>query len=110
MNPFAYRYYQADEMLLGKSMKDWTRFAVCYWHSFCGTGSDPFGTGTLEHPWMKTDHDKPLLQAQHKADAAFELISKLGLGYYTFHDRDIAPEGRTIDETNANLQSMAGTF
>lgn len=107
-NPFAYRWYNPDEKVLGKRMEDWLRFAVCYWHTFRGAGADPFGPGTMERPWE--DGSDSLEMALKRADVAFDFVEKLGLKFYTFHDRDVAPEGRTVSETNKNLWKVAKRF
>jgi xylose isomerase len=103
-DPLAYRHYDKDRVVLGKRMEDHLRFAVCYWHSFCWTGLDPFGGQTFERPWFQGG--APLELARQKADAAFELFSKLGVPYYTFHDRDVAPEGATPRESRENFLRM----
>lgn len=103
-DPLAYRHYDKDRVVLGKRMEDHLRFAVCYWHSFCWTGLDPFGGQTFERPWFQGG--APLELARQKADAAFELFSKLGVPYYTFHDRDVAPEGATPRESRENFLCM----
>lgn len=104
-NPLAFRYYNADEQILGKTMKDWLRFSVAFWHSFKGDGSDPFGSGTKAWPW---NADKDPLQAAFKAmHANFELMSKLGIDRWCFHDRDIAPLGKDLAETNKFLDLVA---
>lgn len=101
----AYRYYDADQVVLGKPLKDHLRFAVAYWHSLAMNGSDPFGAPTINRPWMgRTD---ALQAARDKADAAFELFRVLDLPFYTFHDRDIAPEGETLKESLANFHTIA---
>ncbi len=102
-NPLAFRYYQKDKTVLGKKMQDQMRFAVCYWHTFCGSGADPFGGGTFERPWFAGD---PMAAAKMKAENAFEFIQKLGVPYYCFHDRDVAPEGATPKESLENLKVM----
>lgn len=107
-NPFAYRYYNADEKILGKTMADWLRFAVCYWHTFRGTGADPFGPGTIRHPWE--DGTDSVDMALKRAEVVFDFISKLGLPFYCFHDRDVAPEGANVRETNKNLWAVAKRF
>lgn len=99
-----FKYYNCDEVVLGKPMKDWLRFSVCFWHSFRGVGSDPFGFATIERPW--DDGSESLENAERRMRAAFEFLSKLGVSYWTFHDRDIAPEGETLEQTNANLDVM----
>jgi xylose isomerase len=103
-NPLSYKFYDRNKLVLGKTMHDHLRFAVCYWHSFCGTGSDPFGDGTRDFPWDSAA--TPLDRAKQKLDAAFEFISKLGVPYYCFHDRDIAPAGATVGESEKNLQTL----
>lgn len=103
-NPLAYKYYNPDQVVAGKTMKDHLRFAVAYWHSLCGSGADPFGPGTKVFPWM-TSNDT-LQSAKDKMDAAFELISKLNIPYYCFHDFDLIAEGKTIAESEKNLQSI----
>lgn len=100
-NPLAFRHYDADKVVLGKRMEDHLRFAVCYWHSFCGTGSDPFGPGVFERPWF--GGGDLLALAEVKLDAAFDFFARLGAPYFCFHDRDIAPEGATLAESNDNL-------
>ena len=100
----SFKFYDPEKQLLGKSMKDHLRFAVCYWHSFCGTGSDPFGSGTRDFPWDAAS--TPMDKAKLKLDAAFEFITKLGAPFYCFHDRDIAPDGATVAESEKNLQAV----
>jgi xylose isomerase len=106
--PFAYRWYDKDRIVLGKRMEEQLRFAVCYWHSFVGGGTDPFGDAVFKRPWH--DSDDPMQQALHKADVAFELFSKLDVPFFTFHDRDIAPEGSTLAESNDNVRRIAGAL
>jgi xylose isomerase len=103
--PLSYKVYQPDRVVLGKRMEDHLRVAVCLWHSFNWPGSDVFGTGTFDRPWLDARLE-PMLAARAKLDAAFEFIEKLGVPFYTFHDRDIAPEGRTFAESRANLDAM----
>ncbi len=104
-NPLAFRWYDKDRVVLGKRMEDHLRFAVCYWHSFCWNGFDPFGyDGTFQRPWHKITN--PMEAAYAKADAAFEFFAKLGAPYYCFHDRDVAPEGATPRESVDNLHRM----
>lgn len=103
-NPLSFKFYDPNKVVLGKTMKDHLRFAVCYWHSFCGTGSDPFGSATQVFPWDAAS--TPMDKAKLKLDAAFEFITKLGAPFYCFHDRDIAPEGSTVAETEKNLQTI----
>jgi xylose isomerase len=103
-NHLAFKYYQEDKVIAGKTMKDHFRFAVAYWHSFCNKNSDPFGTGTRTFPWDKTSD--PLENAKHRVDAAFEFFTKLGVPYYCFHDRDLAPEGSSVAKSEKNLQEI----
>jgi xylose isomerase len=103
-NPLSFKFYDPDKKVLGKSMKEHLRFAVCYWHSFCGTGSDPFGDGTRDFPWDTAS--TPIDKAKQKLDAAFEFVTKLGVPFYCFHDRDIAPAGNTVAESEKNLQTL----
>ncbi len=105
-NPFAFKHYNKDEQVMGKRMEDHLRFAVCYWHNFCWPGSDVFGAGTLDRPWIREGGDQMAL-AKQKADVAFEFISKLDVPYYCFHDRDVAPEGSTLAESNRYFHEMA---
>jgi len=104
-NPLAFKHYNADEIVEGKTMKDHLRFAVVYWHTFRGTGSDPFGAGTMQRPW--DDGSASVSNAQNRARVAFEFISKLGAPYYCWHDRDVAPEGKSLAETNKNFDAVA---
>jgi xylose isomerase len=103
-NPLAFRWYNESEVVEGKTMKDQLRFAVVYWHTFRGTGSDPFGAGTMVRPW--DDGSDSVENAQNRARAAFEFIEKLGAPYYAFHDRDVAPEGATLAESNKNFDAV----
>ncbi|XP_076593593.1 uncharacterized protein LOC143324762 [Chaetodon auriga] len=98
-----FKHYHAEEVLMGRKMEDWLRFSVCYWHSFCGTGADPFGSPTLHRPW---NEGTPMESAKKRLRAAFEFFTKLGVKYYTFHDRDMAPEGSTLEESNRNLDEI----
>lgn len=104
-NPLAFRWYDRDRRIMGKRMEDHLRFAVCYWHTFCWPGTDPFGGESLDRTWMG-DGDAMTL-AELKLDVAFEFFSKLGVPFFTFHDRDMAPEGDTPAESNRNLAAMA---
>lgn len=103
-NPLAFRWYNADEKVEGKTMRDHMRFSVVYWHTFRGTGSDPFGSATMQRPWE--DGTDSVDNAIRRARVAFEFIQKLGAPYYAFHDRDIAPEGNTLAESNKNLDAV----
>jgi xylose isomerase len=101
----AYRVYEPDRVVLGKRMEDHLRIAVCYWHSFASPGSDIFGQGTFDRPWLDPGAD-PMQAAKHKMDAAFEFFAKLGTPFFCFHDFDIAPAGATFAETKRNLETM----
>lgn len=103
-NPLAFTYYDEDRIVAGKTMKEHFRFAIAYWHSFCNENSDPFGTGTRHFPWDSSDN--PMDNAKQRLDAAFEFFTKLGTPFYCFHDRDLAPEGSTISESEKNLMEM----
>lgn len=103
-SPLAYRHYNPDEKVLGKTMRDHLRMAVCYWHTYCWTGSDVFGASTFKRPWHTGSDEMQLAQA--KADAAFELTSKLNLPFYCFHDIDVSPEGKSIREYTDNFARM----
>ncbi len=103
-NPLAFKWYNEDQIVAGKTMKDHFRFAVAYWHTFCGDGTDPFGGATINYPW-KDDSDA-ITKGKHKMDAAFEFISKLGIPFYCFHDFDIVPEGASITESDKNIQAL----
>lgn len=103
-NPLAFTHYDENKVVAGMTMKDHFRFAVAYWHSFCNENGDPFGTGTRDFPWNKSLD--PLENAKFRLEAAFELITKLGVPYYCFHDRDLAPEGKTVTESENNLSEL----
>lgn len=103
-NPLAFRHYNPEEVIEGRSMQDWLRFAVCYWHTFRGDGTDPFGAATLQRPW--DDGSNSVDNALKRVDVAFEFMSKLGAPFYCFHDRDVAPEGSSLAETNRNLDAI----
>jgi xylose isomerase len=104
-NPLSFKVYQPERVVLGKRMEDHLRIAVCLWHSFNWPGSDVFGLGTFQRPWMDPRLE-PMLAARAKLEAAFEFLGKLGVPFYCFHDRDIAPEGRSFAESRANLEAM----
>ncbi|MDZ4817837.1 MAG: xylose isomerase [Planctomycetota bacterium] len=104
-NPLAFKEYNESEMIEGKSMKDHFRFSVAYWHTFRGMGSDPFGPGTAVRPWEGPEDN--VENAVNRTKVAFEFIEKLGVPYYCFHDRDVAPEGKTLAESNKNLDAVA---
>jgi xylose isomerase len=103
-NPLAFRYYDPDRVVLGKRLEEHLRVAVCYWHTFAWPGSDVFGAGTFDRPWFKVAN--AVEAAELKLKAAFEFFEKLGVPFFTFHDRDIAPEGATLRESHANLDRL----
>ena len=103
-NPLAFRYYDENKVIEGKKMKDHLRFAVAYWHSFCGEGGDPFGPGTRKLQWNKKN--EAIAKAKDKMDAAFEFITKLGIPYYCFHDIDLVDEGDSISEYESRLRTI----
>ncbi len=103
-NPLAYKYYNPDEVIAGKKMSEHMKFAMSYWHTMVAEGSDMFGVGTLKKDYGSSD---PMESARNKALAAFELMDKLGIEYYCFHDRDIAPEGASLAESNARLDEIS---
>jgi xylose isomerase len=104
-DPLTYRVYQPDRLVLGKRMEDHLRIAVCLWHSFAWPGSDVFGAGTFDRPWLDARLD-PMIAARARLDAAFEFLTKLGVPYFCFHDRDVSPEGATARETQALLDQV----
>lgn len=104
-NPLAFRWYDADRVVGDKTMAEHLRFAVCYWHSFCWDGSDIFGAGTLDRPWIQSPGDE-IEAAKFKMSVAFEFFEKLGAPFWSFHDHDIAPEGATYAESARNLSIM----
>jgi xylose isomerase len=103
-NPLAFKHYNPNEKVDGRTMAEHLRFSVVYWHTFRGTGSDPFGPGTAIRPW--DDGSNSVKNAVNRARVAFEFIEKLGAQFYAFHDRDVAPEGKSLKETNANLDAV----
>ncbi|MCG8309460.1 MAG: xylose isomerase [Cytophagales bacterium] len=104
-NPLAFKYYDENQVVIGgKTMKEYFRFAVAYWHTFCGTGNDPFGPGTKVFPWDA--HADAMQRAKDKMDAAFEFITKIGAPYYCFHDFDLIDEGSSVAESEKRLQTM----
>ncbi|MDE2456519.1 MAG: xylose isomerase [Burkholderiales bacterium] len=107
--PFEYRWYEPGRMVLGKTMAEQLRFAVCYWHSFAWPGSDTFGGETFMRPWH-ADGGGSMKQARQKADAAFELFGLVNAPFFTFHDRDIAPEGASLAESNRNVRKIGEVF
>jgi len=100
-NPLAFKFYNPDEVVGDKTMKEHLKFSVAFWHTFTAGGVDPFGTATFIRPW--DDITDPMDQAKARMEAAFEFFTKLGVEYFCFHDRDIAPEGDTLAQTNKNL-------
>src|SRR4051794_23482729 len=104
-NPLEFKHYNPDEMVEGKTMRDHLRFSVVYWHTFRGTGSDPFGPGTMHRPW--DDGSDSVENAIKRVKVAFEFMEKLGAPYYAFHDRDVAPEGASLAESNKIFDAVA---
>jgi len=102
-NPLSFKWYDENKIVFNKSMKEYFRFASAYWHSFCGTGGDPFGPGTKTLPWNQSD---PIASGKAKMDAAFEFITKMGIPFYCFHDFDIVEEGDSILESDKRIQAM----
>jgi xylose isomerase len=106
-DPYTFKWYDKNRKVLGKTMQEQLRFAVCYWHSFCWNGFDPFGyDGTFERPWQKTAAQDALAGAREKADEAFAFFQKLDVPFYCFHDRDVSPEGATPRESVRMLHEM----
>ncbi len=103
-NPFAFKHYDAKEEVLGKTMAEHLRFAVCFWHTFKATGDDPFGPGTQIRPW--DEPNDPMEAAEMTMRAMFEFLTKLGVDFWCFHDRDIAPEADNLAETNKRLDKI----
>ena len=103
-NPVAFHYYQPERVVAGRKMKDWFKFAMCWWHTLCAEGSDQFGPGTKQFPW--NEGATALERARHKVDAGFEIMQKLGIGYYCFHDVDLVDEAPTIEEYESNLRDI----
>jgi len=101
-NPFAFKFYDENRVIAGKSMKEHFKFAIAYWHSFCGTGGDPFGPGTIVHPWDASED--AVQRAKDKMDAAFEFFVKIGAPYYCFHDVDLIDEGNSIEEYEERMK------
>ena len=103
-NPLAFKYYNPDQIVAGKTMREHFRFAIAYWHTFCRQGSDPFGPGTQNFAWDQSSD--PIQAAKDKADAAFEFISKMGFDYFCFHDYDLIAEGPTFAESERRLATI----
>src|SRR5438309_10205077 len=106
-DPLAYAVYQPDREVLGKRMEDQLRIAVCLWHSFNWPGSDVFGVGTFDRPWLDPSLE-PMIAARAKLEAAFEFIDKLGVPFFCFHARDIAPEGRSVAASRGDFEALVG--
>lgn len=104
-NPLAFKFYDENKKINGKTMKDHLRYAIAYWHTFCGDGSDPFGNGTMPHPW--DEGSTPLEKAANKADAAFEFFTKIGAPYYCFHDIDASPDAESLTEYEDNYAKVS---
>ena len=103
-NPLAFKHYNPDELVEGKSMKDHLRFSVTYWHTIRGQLSDMFGSGTAVRPWE--DGSNSMKMAETRVRVAFEFLEKLGAPFYAFHDRDVAPEGKNLRETNRTWRPL----
>ena len=103
-NPLAFKYYDSERIVAGKSMREHFKFAIAYWHTFCGQGSDPFGPGTQNFPWDQSSD--PIQAAKDKADAAFEFITKMGFDYFCFHDYDLVAEGFSLIESEKRLAAI----
>ena len=103
-NPLAFKYYNPDQIVAGKTMREHFKFAIAYWHTFCGQGGDPFGPGTQNFEWDQSSD--PIQAAKDKADAAFEFISKIGFDYFCFHDYDLIQEGATFTESEQRLDKI----
>ena len=103
-NPLAFKHYNAEEVVAGKTMRDHLRFSVVYWDTFRNRLADPFGVGTAVRPW--DDFSDSIANAQNRVRAAFEFMEKLGAPFYAFHDRDVAPEGKSLSESNKNLDAV----
>ena len=103
-NPLAYRYYDAERIVLGKPMKEWLRFAMAWWHTLCAEGGDQFGGGTKKFPW--NEGATALERAKNRADAGFEIMEKLGIEFFCFHDVDLVEEGSSVEEYESNLKGI----
>jgi xylose isomerase len=103
-NPLAFKYYNPNQIVAGKTMSEWFKFSIAYWHTFCGQGSDPFGPGTQNFAWDQAAD--PIAAAKDKADAAFEFINKMGFDYFCFHDYDLVQEGPTFAESERRLDAI----
>ncbi|HOO85012.1 MAG TPA: xylose isomerase [Prolixibacteraceae bacterium] len=103
-NPLAFRYYNPEKVVYGKTMAEWFKFSMAWWHTLCAEGGDPFGPGTQKHPWVGAAD--ALQAAKDKMDAGFEFMQKIGIKYYCFHDIDLIDEGSSIEEYEANLKAI----
>ncbi len=103
-NPLAFKYYNPEQVVAGKTMREHFKFAIAYWHTFCGQGADPFGPGTQNFEWDKSSD--PIVASKEKADAAFEFISKMGFDYFCFHDYDLVAEGPSLAESETRLEKI----
>ncbi len=108
VNPLAFKFYDENKIIMGKTMKEHLRFAACYWHNLCWMGTDPFGAPVFDRPWEK--NSDPMEIAKQKADYAFEMFRLLGAPFFCFHDRDAAPEGANVKQTNDNLKVIGDIF
>ena len=103
-NPLAFRYYNAEKVVYGKTMAEWFKFSMAWWHTLCADGGDPFGGGTQIHPWIGAAD--AIEAAKNKMDAGFEFMTKMGIEYYCFHDLDLVSEGSSIEEYEANMKAI----
>lgn len=103
-NPLAFRYYDAEKMVMGRKMKEWFKFSMAWWHTLCADGTDQFGSGTIHQPWK--EGNTPMERAKNKMDAGFEFMQKLGIEYYCFHDVDLVEEDADIEKYEANLKEI----
>ncbi len=103
-NPFAFRYYDAEKVVMGKKMKDWLKFAMAWWHTLCAEGGDQFGNGTKTFPWDA--NPDPVAAAKDKADAGFEIMQKLGIEYYCFHDVDLVNPDDDVEKYESNMKEI----
>ena len=107
-NPMAFRYYDAEKVVMGKKMKDWLKFAMAWWHTLCAEGGDQFGGGTKTFPWNQGAD--ALTVAKQKADAGFEIMEKLGIEYFCFHDVDLISEGNSIEEYESSMKAIVASI
>ena len=103
-NPMAFHYYDANKVIMGKKMSDWLRFAMAWWHTLCAEGGDQFGGGTKTFPWNQGSDALEI--AKNKVDAGFEIMEKLGIDYFCFHDVDLISEGSSVEEYEANMKAI----